>query len=525
MRTTVAIAALAFLLLGCRGPASSASPAKERTLTTPKPMAAPPKLAEPKLKAQSATKSKAPTESPKLKAQSPAKPKAPRKSPKPKALSPAKPKAPKKSPKPKALSPAKPKTPRKSPKPKALSPAKPKAPKKSPKPKALSAAKPKESPKISILRGLLAQRERRIAGILRELAAARSTARSERLVASQAFDRMEQLQKKTKKLERQLALSRGGVKASPTKPSVPSASDPRFAPGGSLDPQGVIAKLDGEPVRRADFLETLYYTYGLDYYRSFLRVRLVAQEAKRQHIAISERERISWAAKQLARLSATQGGDDRFAKRLKAEGKSLALVEAMLRKNASFALLVEKLIAQRRGIPAGKARLEKTARAQYDQQYGKTVKAAHIFWHLKPDAAPFAWEQAMKHAQQVRRSIVSGNLSFAAAAKRESDDQKTKDAGGLFGPVARSEYASTLPVFNGVMFSLPQGQISPPVRSKVGVHLVRVVEIVPPALSWAEAKPGILRKIIADGPSVAETDALLMELQGSTKIERSFKLD
>ena len=77
---------------------------------------------------------------------------------------------------------------------------------------------------------------------------------------------------------------------------------------------------------------------------------------------------------------------------------------------------------------------------------------------------------AMQRARALRDSLVRG-ADFAAIAKSESADSTTRDQGGELGSLGRGEAA---PPFEHAAFTLPIGQISEPVVTQYGIHLIKV---------------------------------------------------
>ncbi|MEN9316897.1 MAG: hypothetical protein RIS35_3290 [Pseudomonadota bacterium] len=80
--------------------------------------------------------------------------------------------------------------------------------------------------------------------------------------------------------------------------------------------------------------------------------------------------------------------------------------------------------------------------------------------------------EATKRLQQIRRRIVEGNESFADLARQYSADGSAGRGGdlGLIYP------GDTVPEFERAMNALQPGQVSEPVRSPFGLHLIEVTE-------------------------------------------------
>lgn len=77
---------------------------------------------------------------------------------------------------------------------------------------------------------------------------------------------------------------------------------------------------------------------------------------------------------------------------------------------------------------------------------------------------------------QIRADIVEGTLSFEEAAKRFSQDTATAEFGGNLGFFGRGMMVDD---FEAVAFSLAEGELSEPVQTEFGYHLLRVDTISP----------------------------------------------
>ncbi len=72
---------------------------------------------------------------------------------------------------------------------------------------------------------------------------------------------------------------------------------------------------------------------------------------------------------------------------------------------------------------------------------------------------------------QALREEIAGGADFATVARRESSDQGSRDRGGDLGWIKKG---GTVAAFDSAAFSLPVGELSQPVRSEFGYHLVQV---------------------------------------------------
>jgi peptidyl-prolyl cis-trans isomerase SurA len=98
------------------------------------------------------------------------------------------------------------------------------------------------------------------------------------------------------------------------------------------------------------------------------------------------------------------------------------------------------------------------------------VKVAHILFNLDPDALPKDTIIIYNKAMTIRSSIENG-LDFGEAATRYSQDPSAKVNRGSLG------YFTALQMvypFETAAFNTPPGQISLPVRTRFGYHLIKV---------------------------------------------------
>jgi foldase protein PrsA len=85
------------------------------------------------------------------------------------------------------------------------------------------------------------------------------------------------------------------------------------------------------------------------------------------------------------------------------------------------------------------------------------------------------WEQARAEAEKVRSEIQNGT-DFGTEARKYSDDEATKDDGGKLGTIIRGQM---VPEFEAAVFSLKKDELSRPVRTEYGYHLIQVTDITP----------------------------------------------
>lgn len=85
------------------------------------------------------------------------------------------------------------------------------------------------------------------------------------------------------------------------------------------------------------------------------------------------------------------------------------------------------------------------------------------------------WDAALAEAERIRGEIQS-STDFSIQAKQYSDDTATKDSGGELGLITRGQMAAA---FEDAVFSLKKNQVSQPVKTQYGYHLIIVTDIIP----------------------------------------------
>ena len=118
------------------------------------------------------------------------------------------------------------------------------------------------------------------------------------------------------------------------------------------------------------------------------------------------------------------------------------------------------------------ANLKKFFREHQREFDGSEVRVAHILWKVNvEDRAAVA--QATQTAERVRKQVEADEITFASAAARHSQSPTAKQ-GGDVGFVTRHDTMSE--PFARAAFQLDVDEISPPVVSPFGVHLIKCLE-------------------------------------------------
>ncbi|NIM28061.1 MAG: peptidylprolyl isomerase [Gammaproteobacteria bacterium] len=148
----------------------------------------------------------------------------------------------------------------------------------------------------------------------------------------------------------------------------------------------------------------------------------------------------------------------------------------------------------RDAIAAGIAVDEDELRAVYerrkaDMQTPEQREASHILITLDDEADEAAVAAARERLAGFKQQIAAG-ASFADLAREHSQDPGSAGQGGSLGAFGRGVMD---PAFEEAAFSLAAGEVSDPVRSAFGMHLIRVDAITPSKLPSFEEVRDALR--------------------------------
>lgn len=104
------------------------------------------------------------------------------------------------------------------------------------------------------------------------------------------------------------------------------------------------------------------------------------------------------------------------------------------------------------------------------ERRGEKINVRHILIRLSTTADDE--RAAVQKAEECRQELLAGKYSFSEAAKTFSQDKTTRDAGGDLGWFEVDELQ--VPAFQQALRNLARGEISEPVKTQFGYHLIRL---------------------------------------------------
>ena len=138
---------------------------------------------------------------------------------------------------------------------------------------------------------------------------------------------------------------------------------------------------------------------------------------------------------------------------------------------------------------------EATLRDRYEKEKARYVspeqrEASHILIKVGGKGTPDDQKAALEKAQKITAEAKAGK-DFAALAKEYSDDLGSKALGGDLGWLEKDV---TDPAFEGALYALQKGEISDPVLSPEGYHIIELRDVRPGTTrSFEEVRPELAR--------------------------------
>jgi len=276
----------------------------------------------------------------------------------------------------------------------------------------------------------------------------------------------------------------------PARPAAPrTAPAPRpVAPAASAQRlDGIAAVVNDEVVLLSDVEEQVYLfvmrnqlrpdsatvdTLRRQVLEEMINEKLVVAEAKRQGLVASEVEVNREVEKAIADAKERLGPAG-FREQLAKENLNEERLRAKYREEAHRQQLAQRMVQKalpRKPVPQAEAEAYfKADPAKFPLAPGQ-VRLSVIQVPVTPDSAADA--AARQRTLGIRKRIVGGE-KFAKVAAEVSDDTGTSKAGGDLGFFSRGAME---PALEQAIFSLKLDEVSEPVHSPYGWHIVQVLE-------------------------------------------------
>lgn len=213
--------------------------------------------------------------------------------------------------------------------------------------------------------------------------------------------------------------------------------------------ENVVALVGGERITKDELYDFLVKANGQGALDSLIVNKIILLESKKQNIQISEDE----IKEQIDKMVETIGGQEAYESALQYYGFS----EDELRKDIEMNLYLTKLLEPE--IPITDEEMKdyfKENKDSFNQM--EEVKASHILVETEETAL------------EVKEKLSKGE-SFEELAKEYSTDTSNSQQGGDLGFFGRGRMVTE---FEETAFSLGIGEVSDPVKTDFGYHIIKV---------------------------------------------------
>lgn len=217
---------------------------------------------------------------------------------------------------------------------------------------------------------------------------------------------------------------------------------------------------------------------------------LLNLEAETQGIKVDDAE-VKAAVEQAIEGDRARLGAEGFATQLMREGITETDLRARYSQEAKSEMMRRQLLQREifSKIQVTDAQVEKYFRDNKEKigRKSRALRVLDLYLRVTPDSTIERTHRS--RAEQIRGEILGG-LAFDVAAKNYSDDERSRDSGGLLGRFGPGDLGDRS--FEGVAFTLPVGEISAPIRTNLGYHIVQVMDRDPEG-RWAQIRHILIR--------------------------------
>lgn len=204
--------------------------------------------------------------------------------------------------------------------------------------------------------------------------------------------------------------------------------------------------------------------------------KILLKKADELGVAPTEDELNKAVDEQLEQYKEVYGGEDKLNEALTAYGLDMDSLKKMIKENEVMNKVYEEITKDATVTEDDAKTYYEANKATYTQGAGATV--AHILAKFNDtNAEPTTEEDAKAKAKADEiKAKLDGGANFEELAKTESDDTGSATTGGSLGHI---DYSSTQYVkeFMEGFKNLKEGEISAPVKSQFGYHIIKVSNV------------------------------------------------
>ena len=257
-----------------------------------------------------------------------------------------------------------------------------------------------------------------------------------------------------------------------------------------------VATVNGTPIEKEALYGQMLKTGGTEALDGMISDEIIRQEAEKADINVTKEE----IDAEMAVYEENYGGAEGLAAAIETSGMA---VEDLENEIETF-LKIEKLIGPDIEIT------EEAIQTYFDENKASLgqsaeVEASHILTETK------------EKADEVAKKLADGG-DFAELAAEYSIDEATAKNGGKLGSFGEGEMAAE---FEQAAFSMEPGDVSDPVETEFGFHIIKVTGKTAAAEATLENSKEKIKEILFDEALNAEYAAWLAEKKESYEIKNN----
>ncbi len=275
---------------------------------------------------------------------------------------------------------------------------------------------------------------------------------------------------------------------------------------GRVGPEFGRLRQESDPVKRAALRDELLQK-SVD---MLVGEKLMEGQVKELNIEVTDSE-IDMGMEDVKRQNNID--QEQFEQLLAQEGYTLSSYKSFMRKHMSRLKLVNLKVRSKVKIADEDLKAE-YARWAHDEAHEYEVHARHLVVQVGPKATDEQVEAAHKKALVLREEASQPGVDFAELARQKSEGSSAADGGDL-GFFKRGVMAAD---FERAAFSLPEGGISEPIRTKFGWHVLKVEERRALAAPPLDEVKDQLRERMLRGQMEKYTDQYVQELRAAAVV-------
>lgn len=233
-----------------------------------------------------------------------------------------------------------------------------------------------------------------------------------------------------------------------------------------------VATVNGEAITETELYNVMVKEQGQATLDRLITTRLVNQEAKKNNVSVSDAE----IDEELNKTKEALGGEDMYQQALQTYGMS----EESLKESILLTLQAQKILGK--DIQVTDEELNTFFSENQSSFDKRQLTARHILVKTEEEA------KAIK-------AQLDGGADFATLAKEKSTDTGSAANGGDLGTFGRGRMVAE---FEDVAFAMSEGQISDPVQSTFGWHIIQVQKIEGAAPDLAAQKEEVKEQYVAE---------------------------